>query len=185
LGAAGGGACDRRRARGGGGSPDLTLNGRPSSDSSTVCTRGKRAARATHLGWRRKARAGGAELAAAHGRWRRRQTRPGGAERERGREGARGIHNLGAKLSDGSGTAEIARNGGTARARLANNGGGGKLGFCAGREAAVAAWGVKGVAGTFYRGAEAPWRAHHGRAARRARLGLGFNPSPARARGGG
>ena len=33
LGAAGGGAGDRRRARGGGGSPDLAVNGRPSSDS--------------------------------------------------------------------------------------------------------------------------------------------------------
>ena len=86
LGAAGGGAGDRRRARGGGGSPDLAVNGRPSSDSSAVCTRGKRVARATHLGRRRRARAGGAELAAAHGGWRRRRTRPSGAERERGKK---------------------------------------------------------------------------------------------------
>ena len=54
------------------------------------------------------------ELAAAHGGWRRQRTRPGGAERERGREGACGIHNLGAKLSDVSGTAAITQNGGEA-----------------------------------------------------------------------
>ena len=35
-------------------------------------------------------------------------------ERERGREGACGIHNLGAKLSNGSGTAAITQNGGAA-----------------------------------------------------------------------
>ena len=33
LGAASGGAGDQRRARGGGGSPELAVNGRPSSDS--------------------------------------------------------------------------------------------------------------------------------------------------------
>ena len=71
-------------------------------------------ARRTHLGRWRSATAGGAELAAAHGGWRRRQTRSGGAERERGREGASGIHNHGAKLSDGSGMAAIMQNGGAA-----------------------------------------------------------------------
>jgi hypothetical protein len=39
---------------------------------------------------------------------------PGGAEREGGREGVGEIHNLGAKLSDGSGTAANTRNGGAA-----------------------------------------------------------------------
>jgi hypothetical protein len=56
----------------------------------------------------------GAELAAEHGGWWRRRTRPGGAERERGREGACEIHNLGGKFSDGSGTAAITQNGGAA-----------------------------------------------------------------------
>ena len=90
----------------GGGMAGLGRNGYPGLDSSTANTGSMSAARAIDLGQRRELRRAEQRSRRHMSERRRRRTLPGGIEREGGREEVGEPHYLGAKLLDGSKTAE-------------------------------------------------------------------------------
>ena len=117
LGVAGGGAGDWRRARGGGGSPDLAVNGRPSSDSRAGWSGSELGRWRTPLGVRwsrgrpdRGTRRRGAER-------RRRRAQASGTEGERRGKGAGDIAHHDAELRGCVADEDRRRNGGSAARR--------------------------------------------------------------------